>query len=73
MNKIVAVSKDETGAIDRYQLDDGRILNREQAVDETSNGKISGVSIFTTRDGGLAIRSDRGQDDYSLDSLPEIK
>lgn len=72
MNKIVAVRHNETGAIDSYKLDDGRILDREQAVNEASCGNISGVSAFTTRDGSMAVRSDRGQEDYSLEDLPEF-
>lgn len=70
MNRIVAVRKDETGSLAQFKMDDGRILNRQEAVDATNRGEISGVSTFTTRDGSEAIRSDRGQEGYSLDSLP---
>lgn len=72
MSKIVAVSHNETGSIESYKLDDGRVLNRDQAVDATNKGEIEGVSTFMTRNGDMAIRSDRGQEGYSLDSLPEI-
>ena len=73
MNRITAVSHEKDGSIGKYQLDDGRILDKEEAVKEVNAGNIEGVSTFTTRDGSEAIRSDRGQIDYSLDELPEIK
>lgn len=73
MSRITAVSHDKDGSIGKYQLDDGRILSRDEAVKEVSAGNIEGVSTFTTRDGSEAIRSDRGQQGYSLDELPEIK
>lgn len=70
MSKIVAVRRDETGSIALYKLDNGKVLNRKEAVDAADLGKIEGVSSFETRDGGMAIRSDRGQHGYSLDNLP---
>lgn len=73
MSRITAVSHDTDGSISKYQLDDGRVLNRDEAVSEADAGKIDGVSSFTTRDGGKSIRSDRGQLGYSLDELPEIR
>ena len=73
MSKITAVKHDTDGNLSEYQLDDGRILNREEAIKETNAGNIEGVSSFTTRDGKQAIRSNRGQIGYSLDELPEIK
>lgn len=72
MSKIVAVRKDETGKIKQYQLDDGRVLDTVQAVEETNAGRIEGCTSFTTRDGDASIRSNRGQEGYSLSSLPEF-
>ncbi len=72
MSRIVGVRRDDTGSISEYKLDDGQILSRDAAVKATDEGKIEGVSTFTTRNGDMAIRSDRGQEDYSLDSLPEF-
>ena len=73
MSKITAVKHDRAGNISKYQLDNGRVLDRETAVQEADAGNIEGVSSFTTRDGEKAIRSDRGQVGYSLDELPEIQ
>lgn len=70
MNKVVAVRKDSTGDITLFKLDDGRIMNREEICDATDLGQIEGLSTFTTRDGGEAVRSNRGQDNYSLTDLP---
>lgn len=71
MSKIVAVHK-EDGTITQYKTDDGKILTKDEAVDMADKGQLNGVSSFQTRDGGFAIRSDRGQPDYSLDNLPEF-
>lgn len=72
MSKIVAVRHGESGVIDAYKTDDGRILSRVDAVDAANKGELEGVASFTTRDGGMSIRSNRGQDDYSLNELPEF-
>ena len=71
MSKVVAVRKEE-GSISLYKLDDGRVLTKDQICHETDLGNIEGLSTFTTRDGGTAVRSDRGQYDYSLSDLPEF-
>lgn len=73
MSRITAVKRDETGSISDYKLDDGTVLSRDEAVKATNDGKIEGVSTFTTRNGDMAIRSDRGQENYSLDALPEFE
>ena len=73
MNRITAVSHEADGTISKYQLDNGVVLTKEEAITEVKAGNIEGVSTFTTKDGGEAIRSDKGQPDYSLDKLPEIR
>lgn len=72
MKKVVAIRKDETGSIALYKLNDGTVLNRKEICSEALRGNIEGVSTFTTRNGGDAVRSDRGQYDYSLSNLPEF-
>ena len=72
MSKIVAVRKDSTGTIVEYKLDNGRVLSKDMAVNEVGSGRIEGCATFTTRDGDTAIRSNRGQEGYSLSSLPEF-
>lgn len=73
MNKIVAVQHDDDGTLKACKLDDGRVLNMSEAANLASIGEIEGVSTFTTRDGETAIRSNRGQDHYKLQDLPEFK
>ena len=72
MSRIVAVRKDGNGTITDYKLDNGKELNHDQAIGAVNSGEIEGCNVFPTRDGGEAIRSNRGQDDYSLDSLPSF-
>lgn len=69
--KIVAVHH-EGNSISQYKTDTNEILDRETAAFRADLGEIEGVSSFTTRDGSKSIRSDRGQYDYSLESLPEF-
>lgn len=71
MSKIVAVHHEE-GSITSYRLDDGRMIDKHEAVRMADAGELPGISSFETRDGGYAVRSDRGQPDYALDSLPEF-
>lgn len=72
MTKIIAVRHGETNTIESYRTEDGRILSRVEAVDMANKGELEGVHSFTTRDGDAAIRSDRGQEGYSLQDLPEF-
>ena len=72
MSRIVAVRHGEAGTIDSYKTDDGRVLSKVEAVDAANKGELDGVASFSTRDGDMAIRSNRGQEGYSLDELPEF-
>lgn len=71
MNKIVAV-REKDGVLTDYKLDDGRVLNKDEAVKEANAGNIEAVSSFITRDGDMSIRSNRGHYDYSLENLPRF-
>lgn len=72
MSKVVAVRKDDQGRITDYKLEDGTVLNHDEAVKAVDSGKIQGCSTFTNRAGDTSIRSDRGQIGYSLGKLPEF-
>ena len=72
MSRIVAVRKNGDGTISSYKLDDGTVLNHTEAINAVNNGEVDGVATFETRDGGMAIRSNRGQYGYSLSELPEF-
>lgn len=71
MSRITAV-KHMDGTIVSYKTDDGKVINKEQVVSMADSGELEGVSSFETRAGDRAIRSDRGQYNYSLDDLPEF-
>lgn len=70
MNRIVAVRKDETGSISHYQDSNGKVYDKEGIVYAVDAGLVDGLAVFTTRDGSSSVRSNRGQEDYSLSELP---
>lgn len=72
MSRVVAVRHGEEGGIELYRLDNGQVLDRKQICEAANKGEVEGISTFTTRDGDEAVRSDRGQPDYSLSDLPEF-
>ena len=73
MSRIIATrSATKKGPIEEYKLDDGRILTHAEAIQACAAGEIEGVSTFTTRDGETGLRSNRGQDNYSLYNLPRF-
>lgn len=73
MARIIAKrSTTERGPIDSYKLDDGRVLSHQEACDACNRGELEGVTTFTTRNGGTGLRSNRGQNGYSLYDLPNF-
>lgn len=69
--KIVAVQKDENGVIQQYKLDNNKVVDAKQAVEMVRNKQIENCNVFTTKNGGEAIRSDRdGDASNNLDNLP---
>lgn len=72
MSKVVAVRHAEDGSIAKYKTDDGQIYDRDEVVKMADSGQIEGIASFTTRDGSMSVRSNRGQIGYSLEELPEF-
>lgn len=70
MNRIIAVQRDETGSIAYYKDEQGKVYDREDIVYAVDAGLVDGLAVFTTRDGHQSVRSNRGQEDYSLQDLP---
>lgn len=69
--EVVAVRKDNSGTITQYKLNDGTVIDHEQAVDMTENGEIDGCNITTARNGLKSIRSNPdGDPSNNLDNLP---
>ena len=69
--KIIAVQKDENGTIQQYKLDNGSIVNVNQAIKMVNNKEIENCNVFTTKSGSQSIRSNNdGDPSNNLDSLP---
>lgn len=69
--QITALVKD-SGRVVGYQLSDGSILSKEQAIQQTRQGSIQGVGI-ATRNGSEYLKSlPDGNEGNNLSSLPSI-
>ena len=72
MAKIVAVGKEGIEIV-KYQLDNGEIVDKDNAIRMAENGEIENVSVVD-REGNKYLRSLLdGKEDNNLQSLPEIK
>jgi len=70
---ISRVAKDSQGEITAYELENGEIVSKEQAVLLAKQGNISGVSVSTSKKGEEFLRSLPDQNkSNNLDSLPVI-
>jgi hypothetical protein len=68
---IVAVQKNHEGDIINFKTSSERVLSYRKALMEVENGAISGVNIFTGKDGEHYIRSNAdGDPTNNLDNLP---
>lgn len=68
---VVAVRHDgENGRLSDFKLSDGREVNYSECYQMIERGEIPSLMTGVTRNGDTAIRSKRGYDNYSLDSLP---
>lgn len=69
--EIVALEK-ESGRVTGYQLSDGHVLDKEEAVQLAKQGGIQGVGI-ATRNGNEYLKSlPDGREDNNLNSLPSV-
>lgn len=69
--EVVAVRKDSKGIITSYKLDNGRVIQPNQAVTMVENGQLGGYNIATAKDGTKSIRSNPdGDSTNNLDNLP---
>lgn len=70
---ISRVAKDNQGEITAYELENGEIVSKEQAVLLAKQGNISGVSVSTSKKGEEFLKSLPDQDkSNNLDNLPVI-
>lgn len=69
--KIVALARDN-GRISGYQLSDGRVLSKEEGIEEARNGGIAGVGV-SSRKGNEYLKSlPDDSDDNNLSHLPTV-
>ncbi|NLL29611.1 MAG: DUF3892 domain-containing protein [Clostridiales bacterium] len=69
--KVVAVKKDGNGTITEYKLDNGNIINQEQAIQMAEAKELEGCNVGTARNGKRYIRSNAdGDESNNLDQLP---
>ena len=67
----VAVQKNGDGDIINFKTSTGRVLSYRKALQEVEQGAISGVNIFTGKDGEHYIRGNAdGDPTNNLDELP---
>jgi len=70
---ISRVAKDNKGEITAYELENGEIISKDQAVLLAKQGNIGGVSVATSKKGEDFLRSlPDGDKNNNLDSLPVI-
>jgi Protein of unknown function (DUF3892) len=69
--KVTAVRKDGNGTITEYKLDNGTIINQEQAITMAETHELEGYNVGTARNGKKYIRSNAdGDESNNLDQLP---
>lgn len=69
--RIVSLVKKD-GRIDGYQLEDGRVLTKEDGVAMAKAGGIAGVGV-SSRNGNEYLKSlPDGSEDNNLGSLPSV-
>lgn len=69
--RVVALVKEE-GRVAGYKLSDGRVLDKEQAVELARQGGIQGVGI-SERDGNEYLKSlPDSAEDNNLGNLPSV-
>ena len=71
--KIIAVQKDDRGTIQKYKLDNNKVVGVSEAIKMVKENKIENCNVFTTRNGSEAIRSNNdGYEENNLDNLPKF-
>lgn len=69
--KVTAVKKDSNGVITEYKLDNGSVINQEQAIQMAETKELEGCNVGTARNGKRYIRSNAdGDESNNLDQLP---
>lgn len=70
--KLVAVKKHD-GDIIQYKLDNGEIIDKNQAIEMVKNDQLDGYNVGKSKSGDQFIRTDPdGDESNNLDRLPEF-
>ena len=73
MAKVVAVSKDETGRMEYFRLDDGRTVNLRECANLVLAGELPDLVVGSTVDNLVTVRSEPDHDlSNNLSNLPEF-
>lgn len=67
---VTAVRRGPSGNLSDFKLNDGRELSFTECYQAIEKGEIPSLMTSEARNGEAVIRSKRGYDNYSLDSLP---
>ena len=71
---IEGISRDDSGEINAYKLDNGEIIPKEKAVFMVKQGTIKGVSVVVSKNGEEFLRSfPDNQANNNLENLPNIE
>ena len=67
---VTAVRRGPSGNLSEFKLNDGRELSFAECYQAIEKGEIPSLMTGEARNGEAVIRSKRGYDNYSLDTLP---
>jgi len=71
--EIVAVRKNGKGNLTNFKLNNGQILDYEEAISMAKNGQIREVDVLDRKSGKKILRSEPdGIEENNLDNLPEF-
>ena len=71
--QITNVKRDGRGVIREYKLDDGRIIDTDQAVDMVESGELQGYDIAVAKNGKKSIKSKPdATEENNLRNLPNF-
>ena len=69
-NKVTAVRRNGYGIVEQVRLDDGRVVDKRQAISMAKSGQLVGVCVGKTRSGAECLRGN--PTDTPLVSMPNF-
>ncbi|MDK2821255.1 MAG: hypothetical protein PWP31_1220 [Clostridia bacterium] len=71
--RIVAVRKNEDGDLTAFKLEDGTILDYDQALNMAKNGELEHVDVFHKYGRDILRSEPDGTEENNLDNLPKFR